>query len=103
MVFLEVQPYKQRSLAKHRFEKLAQRFYGPYPVLRKIGTAVYELQLPNEARVHPIFHVSLVKLAHGYSSSYLPPLPIIDDWEAQLEPEQSLSFHFSDDKTDSHD
>ena len=32
---------------------------------RKVGAVVFQLQLPNTARIHLVFHVSQLKLAVG--------------------------------------
>jgi len=39
--------------------KLTPRFVGPYQILRRIGTVVYEIVLPPHlANLHNVFHVS---------------------------------------------
>jgi hypothetical protein len=41
--------------------KLSPKYYGPYKVLKNIGTMEYKLQFLASSRVHPIFHVSCLK------------------------------------------
>ena len=41
--------------------KLWRKFCGPYKILKKIGTQAYRLKFPDMWRIHPVFHVSLLK------------------------------------------
>ena len=36
-VYLKLRPYRQRSLAQKKSEKLAARFYGPYKIVEEVG------------------------------------------------------------------
>ncbi|KAK3510289.1 hypothetical protein QTP70_033153 [Hemibagrus guttatus] len=72
--------------------KLSPRFIGPFTIVRKINPVTYRLQLPPEYRIHPAFHVSLLKPHHpsvspstGPGAVEEPPLPLlIDDGPAYL-------------------
>ncbi|KAJ7959586.1 Ty3/gypsy retrotransposon protein [Quillaja saponaria] len=64
-VYLKLQSYKQHSINSSKFHKLAAKYYGPFLILKKIGLVAYALQLPPSAKIHNVFHVSLLKTHHG--------------------------------------
>lgn len=66
-VFLHLQPYKQTSVKERSHQKLAPKFYGPYTILKHIGLVAYKLALPNDLKLHPIFHVSCLKTVLGFN------------------------------------
>ena len=40
--------------------KLVDWYAGPYMVKQKVGNLAYELRLPKDLTIHPVFHVSLL-------------------------------------------
>jgi len=64
-VFLRLQPYKKTSVKAKQCQKLAPKFYGPYTVLKRVGQVAYQLALPSQSKLHPVFHVSCLKKVIG--------------------------------------
>lgn len=90
--YLKLQPYRQKSLARRPFEKLAARYYGPYEVLERIGGVAYKLALPDTSKIHPVFHISQLKRANGDTqvNKTIPP-QIHSDLELVVESEMLLA------------
>ena len=97
-VLLKLHPYRQQTVFKRVHQKLASRFYGPYQILEKIGPVSYKLQLPEGARIHPVFHVSLLKRYQDdgenveKSQAELPPFT--DEGVVLLEPQTILDYRW---------
>ncbi|CAN6249028.1 unnamed protein product [Urochloa humidicola] len=91
-VYLKLQPYVQSSLAPRANQKLAFRFFGPFPIVAKIGSVAYKLLLPASSMVHPVFHVSQLKKVVP-SSAVISSLP--SDWSGLQVPEKILQRRLS--------
>jgi hypothetical protein len=46
---------------------LVREYEGPFPILRKVGKVSYKLELPEKVKIHPVFHVGMLKPYHGDS------------------------------------
>jgi Chromo (CHRromatin Organisation MOdifier) domain len=73
--------------------KLAPRQYGPFKIVAKVSNVAYQLKLPNNWKIHNIFHVSLLTpynetLAHD--PNFLKPPPDLVEGKLEWEVEQIL-------------
>ncbi|GJT28501.1 ty3-gypsy retrotransposon protein [Tanacetum coccineum] len=82
-VLVKLQPYHQITLARRLSNKLAKRYYGPFEILERVGKVAYRLGLPPTSKIHPVFHVSLLKPFIGEGIDGVPNLPE-EDHKGQL-------------------
>jgi hypothetical protein len=77
-VFVKLRPHRQISVAGRRIKKLSKRYYGPFKITKAMGPVAFELGLPPESKIHPVFHVSQLKPCHDATIQplELPPLAI---------------------------
>ena len=96
-VFLKLQPYIQTSVAPRANHKLSYKFYRPFPIIAKINEVAYKLQLPPDATVHPVFHVSMLRraLLPGTEANPEPKNDVA--YELELPPQATVHpvFHVS--------
>jgi hypothetical protein len=62
--------------------KLDHKNEGPYKVLEKVGATSYRLQIPEETKIHPVFHSNLLRLDREDplpGQNQPPPGPVIID------------------------
>ncbi|KAJ9521987.1 hypothetical protein QJQ45_024878 [Haematococcus lacustris] len=65
---------KNMRLRPGKARKLLPRFVGPFKVLDLVGQVAVSLQLPvSMSRLHPVFHVSLIKPYTGADVGFMPP------------------------------
>ena len=65
--------------------KLAPRYYGPFTILRHIGSSSRKFALPQGIKVHPMFHVnSLTELLGSHGNTVIEESVTLDDLSISL-------------------
>ncbi|KAA0032714.1 DNA/RNA polymerases superfamily protein [Cucumis melo var. makuwa] len=83
-VFLKLSPWRG-VIRFGRKCKLSPRYIGPYQITKRVGPAAYGLELPIElARIHDVFHVSMLR-------KYIPdPSHVLQEQPVELK--EDLSY-----------
>ncbi|KAG6538615.1 hypothetical protein ZIOFF_003739 [Zingiber officinale] len=91
MVFLRLHPYRQQSIFRRASQKLSSKLYGSYPIEERVEKVTYKLKLPEGSKIHPVFHISLLKKKVGDSHNVTIDLPLAADDDINvLKPEAIL-------------
>ncbi|KAJ9509206.1 hypothetical protein QJQ45_001464 [Haematococcus lacustris] len=65
---------KNLKLRPGKARKLIPRYVGPFEILLLVGAVAVKLDLPaSMSRLHPVFHVSLIKPYTGTDVGFMPP------------------------------
>eukprot|EP01050_Picozoa_sp_SAG11_P032834 SAG11_NODE_10858_length_800_cov_44.195435_1_plen_164_part_10 len=54
---------------ERRTKKLRARFYGPFEILDQLGPVSYKLKIPQESKIHDVFHSALLKPTVNFDHS----------------------------------
>jgi hypothetical protein len=72
---------------KYGTRKLLPKYMGPFKLLRSIGPNAFALELPEEWKIHNVFHVSLLKPVVPGTQYWSPnPVKVVDgipEWEVR--------------------
>jgi hypothetical protein len=65
--------------------KLCPKWIGPFTIVKRYGPVTFKLDLPDDWRMHPVFHISLLKPFEKGPDYHAPkPVKVIDgepEWE----------------------
>ncbi|GJV76184.1 putative mitochondrial protein, partial [Tanacetum coccineum] len=75
-VYLKLQPHRQVTMRQRKYNKLSPKFFGLFKIIAKVGQVAYKLLLPSTSQIHPVFHISQLKLYKGPILNVVPTLPV---------------------------
>jgi hypothetical protein len=78
----------------HPAAKLAPKHHGPFPIVRVLSPITYELRLPVQWKLHPVFHVDLLTPYHEtefHGTNYDKPPPDLIDGEEEYKVERIVA------------
>ncbi|KAK2967355.1 hypothetical protein RJ640_026369 [Escallonia rubra] len=90
MVMLKLLPQQFKSLRKVH-KGLIRRYEGPFPIVAKVGKVSYRLELPPRLKIHPVFHVSLLKPHYedkedpSRGKSHRAPTAVVKSYDKEAE------------------
>ena len=79
LVLLSTRNIKMKGI----LEKLKKRFVGPFKIDQRIGQQAYKLSLPENWKIHPVFHISL--LQRGNAASLQEEEEVLADDDLEVE------------------
>jgi hypothetical protein len=81
--------------ARRPSHKLNPRFIGPYRIAKVVSPTAYKLELPPTMKIHPVFHVSLLRKYQPNPEEFgercqVPPPPVVINDQQEYEVERIL-------------
>jgi Chromo (CHRromatin Organisation MOdifier) domain len=70
------------------------RYFGPFRIIEQVGNVAYRLELPAKLKVHPAFHVSMLKAYDSSERHQLPPSGYVLDGELHWNVERVLDHRW---------
>ena len=89
-MYLKLRLPQLKAIIEEPITKLSLRYYGPFPIIARLGKVAYKLQLPENSHIHPVFHMSLLKKYVGGQPVSLKLPTRNSSEEPTLEPEAIL-------------
>jgi hypothetical protein len=94
-VLLSTKNLNLASQVNRPSRKLQEKFIGPYEIIEQVSPMAYKLDLPGTIRIHPVFHVSLLKEYKATPEKYKnrtvqPSAPVLIDDHIEYEVEKIL-------------
>jgi hypothetical protein len=93
-VLLSSTNLKIQSQVNHPSNKFNSKYIGPFEITEQVSASAYHLKLPKTMRIHPVFHMSLLK-TWNQSPPYpgripKPSAPVIIEDQIEYEVEKIL-------------
>ena len=87
------------KLPKGITSKLSNRYIGPFKIVDVVSPTAYKLQLPDTMKIHPVFHVSLLKAYNsgGNNDHEQKVIEIVDESKREYEVDKLLGKRFGKD------